>query len=52
MRSQQQLSFLWTAIGSWSCLFCVDSVWVMTGQESFAPVLGALDDYQIGSLLG
>lgn len=40
--SENQLSILWSAIGSWLVLFSVDSAWVSRGNESFVPGIGAL----------
>jgi hypothetical protein len=42
--TEKQYSILWTGCGAWLLLFCMDSFWVSTGQASFAPGIGALDN--------
>ena len=40
---EKQYAIIWTAVGVWLSYFCIDSFWVTTSQESFAPGIGALD---------
>ena len=49
--SANQLSILWSAIGSWLVLFSVDSAWVSRSNKSFVPGIGAIDNDPITASL-